>query len=45
VKAAQNDSALCICRPTMQCIGPAGCSRFLLYVKVAPTHRAADCER
>jgi hypothetical protein len=32
-------------RPTMQCIGPAGCSRLLLCAKVAPTHRAADCRR
>jgi hypothetical protein len=32
-------------RPTMQCIGPAGCSRLLLCAKVAPTHRAADCWR
>ena len=33
------------CRPTMQCIGPAGCSRLLLEVKVAPTHRSADRRR
>ena len=32
-------------RPTMQCIGPAGCSRLLLYAKVAPTHRSADRRR
>ena len=32
-------------RPTMQCIGPAGCSRLLLCAKVAPTHRSADCRR
>ena len=32
-------------RPTMQCIGPAGCSRLLPEAKVAPTHRAADCRR
>ena len=32
-------------RPTMQCNGPAGCSRLLLYAKVAPTHRSADRRR
>ncbi len=32
-------------RPTMQCIGPAGCSRLLPEAKVAPTHRSADRRR
>ena len=32
-------------RPTMQCNGPAGCSRLLPEAKVAPTHRSADRRR
>lgn len=32
-------------RPTMQCIGPAGCSHLLPEAKAAPTHRAADRRR
>ena len=34
-----------VSRPTMQCNGPAGCSRLLPEAKVAPTHRSADRRR